>query len=302
MKYGERKEESKDLYVNPYSTWLNPGTSEFQQVKDWILTTLGYPLVSIEVTDSQLCAAMANAMRIFTKYYYNPPKYLILDLFFYKQKKHIVHTQPETNKEKVINDTVGEKQDENTIDGLDLSMFDINEVRDIGFQRDNMMGYGMDMFFSPYAYFGQGGFGPMFGMGNGNSVGAWTTWHNMNEWFDVAKRMTGSNPFYVYDHLTKHLRIMPEPRCGGKFHRFICATVFQEPPIERILGEDTFLRLALAETKMIVGTVRKKFSGTQLLGGATIDTEIYNEGKDERDKLVDELQKTDGIGQCFYLS
>lgn len=202
-------------------------------MKDWILTCLGYPSVTVELTDSQLCAAIANAMRIFTKYYYNPAKYLTLDLFYYEHGA-----------------------------GLDLSQFNITEVRDIGFQRDNMMGYGMDMFFSPYAYFGQGvGFGPMWGGGNGNSVGSWTTWQNMNEFFELCKRMTGSNPDYAYDFHTKRLKLMPEPRCCGHEHRYICAVVFVEPPLERILGEDTFLRLALAEAKMIVGTVRKKFSG-----------------------------------------
>lgn len=275
MKYGEeRKEESKEFPISPYSTWLNPGTTEFEQVKQWILTSLGWPSVTVEVTDSQLAVAIQNAMRIWTKYYQGPTKYLNLDLFFYKPGI-----------------------------GLDLSQFNIMEIRDIGFQRDNMMGYGMDMFFSPYAYFGQGaGFGPMFGMGNGNSVGSWTTWQCMNEFFDLTKRMCGSNPDYVYDRVTKRLKIMPEPKCGGKQHSFICAVCFVEPPIRQILGEDYFLRLALAETKIIVGTVRKKFNGVQLLGGGQIDTEIFNEGKEERDKLIEEIQKSEGIGQCFYLS
>lgn len=275
MKSGrEREEKSKGFSVNPYSTWLHPGTTEFESVKEWILTSMGYPLITCEIDDSQLCTAISNAMRVFTRYYYNPAKYLILDLFFYEPGK-----------------------------GLNLSEYNVQTVRDIGFQRDNFMGAGMDMFFSPYAYFGQGaGFGPLFGMGNGNSVGTWTTWHNANEFMDLCKRMTGSNPDWLLDRVTHYLKIMPEPKCAGKTHRYCCAEVYVEPPLEQILGEDTFLRLALAESKMIVGMVRKKFNGIQLLGGGQIDTEIFNEGKEERDKIIEELQKTDGIGQSFYLS
>ena len=36
--------ESKEFNINPYSTWLNPGTREFEQVKEWILTSLGWPI------------------------------------------------------------------------------------------------------------------------------------------------------------------------------------------------------------------------------------------------------------------
>jgi len=253
-------QNSKEFDINPYSTWLHPGTQEFEQVKQWILTSLGYPSTTVEITDSQLCVAIGNALRIFTKYKYYPPKYLTLDLFHYKPNE-----------------------------GLDLTQFNVMSIRDIGYQRDNMMGYGMDMFFSPYSYMGQGAVGPFFGMGNGNAVGSFTTYQCMNEWFDMVQRMCGSNPDFQYDKGTKMLRLMPEPKCAGKSHRYIAAVCFVEPPLNVLLGEDYFLRLALAESKIIVGTVRKKFNGVQLLGGGQIDTEIFNEGKEERDKLIEEI-------------
>ena len=263
----------KEFDINPYSTWLHPGTHEFEEVKQWILTSLGWPSITVEISDSQLCTAIANALRIFTKYKYYPPKYLMLDLFNYKRGI-----------------------------GLDLSPFNVMSIRDIGYQRDNMMGFGMDMFFSPYSYMGQGALGPFFGMGNGNAIGSFTTFQCMNEWFDMVQRMCGSNPSFQYDKFTKMLTLMPEPKCAGNGHRFIVAVCFVEPPIQELLGEDYLLRLALAEAKIIVGTVRKKYNGTQLLGGGQIDTEIFNEGKEERDKLIEEIQKCEGMGQSFYLS
>ena len=67
-------------------------------------------------------------------------------------------------------------------------------------------------------------------------------------------------------------------------------------------SNDTCMRLALAEAKILLGTIRKKFQGVQLLGGGTIDTEIYNEGKEERDKLIEDMMNVESKGQSFFLS
>lgn len=51
---------------------------------------------------------------------------------------------------------------------------------------------------------------------------------------------------------------MPEPR-NLDHDRYILLTCNVEPPIEEYYGNDTVLQLALAEAKMLVGTIRKKF-------------------------------------------
>lgn len=43
--------------------------------------------------------------------------------------------------------------------GINLADKRILSVKEISTQRDGPMGAGMDMFFSPYAFFGQGGLG-----------------------------------------------------------------------------------------------------------------------------------------------
>ena len=45
-------EKSEDLPVESNSTWLNPGIRTKEQLKNWILTKLGYPLLTVELTDS----------------------------------------------------------------------------------------------------------------------------------------------------------------------------------------------------------------------------------------------------------
>lgn len=124
-----------------------------------------------------------------------------------------------------------------------------------------MFGMHGDMFFGPYAYFGQGASGlgsPMFGFGSGNPVGGWVTFHGVMEFFDLCKRMTGSNPDWSYDRRTKILVLMPEPRCLDR-DQFALLTCNIEPPIEEFYGNEWVRRLVLAEAKILLGTVRKKF-------------------------------------------
>lgn len=272
-KHIEHRPESKEFDINPNSTWIDPGVKELKQLKEWILTSLGWPTLTVELTDSQLNTAIANAIRLFSKYHYEPPRYLMLNLKFYKP--HI---------------------------GIDLTQFKVMGVKDIGFQRDNMMGYGMDMFFSPYAFFGQGGFSPFFGSGNANMVGSWVTWQNMNEFFDLSKRMMGSNPDWNYNRFTKMLTLMPEPHDIGTRDHFIIAECNCEPPLIEYYSNDTCMRLCLAEAKILLGIIRKKFSNVQLIGGGTIDTEIGAEGKEERDKIIEDIMRVESKGQSFFLS
>lgn len=263
--------KNDDLKVEPDSTWLNPGIKNIQQLKDWILTKLGYPLVSVELTDSQLNACIADGISLYSKYAYTPEKYLIVNTKFYKPGV-----------------------------GIDLHGYNIMSVKDISLQRDNLFGMmGGDMFFGPYAFFGQGVGSPGFGMGSTSSVGSWTTFHNIHEWFDVAKRLMGQVD-WQYDERTQILTLMPEPQCHKD--NFILLTVNQQPPVEQYYGNEYCRRLILAECKILLGTIRKKFSSISLIGGGSIDTSIGDEGREEKQAALEDLIKSESCGQRCYIA
>ena len=265
--------KTDDLPVEPNSTWLNPGIRTEKQLKDWILTKLGYPLLTVELTESQINSCIADGISLYSKYAYTPEKYLIVNTKFYKPGI-----------------------------GIDLKDYNIMSVKDVSFQRDNIFGMtGNDMFFGPYAFFGQGVGSPAFGLGSQSYVGTWTTYHNIHEWFDVAKRMMGSNPDWQYDKFTKILKLMPEPIHYGR-NQFILLTCNQEPPIEEYYGNEYCRRLILAECKILLGTIRKKFASVQLIGGGTIDTTIGDEGKEEKQAALEDLIKSESRGQCCYIA
>ena len=78
--------------------------------------------------------------------------------------------------------------------------------------------------------------------------------------------MLGSQPDWQYDKSTKILKLFPEPRHSHRDH-YMLLTCKCEPPIESYYGNEYVRRLVLAEAKILLGTIRKKFSSIQLIGG-----------------------------------
>ena len=264
--------QKDEVHVNPNSTWANPGIKTIEQLKDWVLTKLGYPLVTIELTDEQINSCIADAIATYSKYAYVPNKYLTVNLKYYMPKV-----------------------------GIDLRQFNIMSVDDVAFERDTVCGMNNDMFFGPYAFFGQGPGSPMFGLGNGNWVGSWVSYHNLHEFFDLTKRMLGSQPDWQYDKSTKILKLFPEPRHSHRDH-YMLLTCKCEPQMEDYYGNEFVRRLVLAEAKILLGTIRKKFSSIQLIGGGQIDTTIGDEGREEKQQIMDEIIKSEAQGQCWFIS
>ena len=98
-------------YVNPDSTFLNPGIHTLKELKDWVLIKLGYPTLTVELTTEQLDSCVADAIAVYSKYCYTEERYLQVNLRNYKPNV-----------------------------GLDLRKYNIVSVKDIALQRDNMFG------------------------------------------------------------------------------------------------------------------------------------------------------------------
>lgn len=112
--------------------------------------------------------------------------------------------------------------------------------------------------------------------------------------------MTGSMPQYRYYKSTKLLKLIPEPKFKGE-NENILITAETEPPLEELYGNEYVKRLVLAQAKMLLGTIRKKFSSVQLVGGGQLDTAIGDEGKEEWDKLNEQLLSNESFGSMFIV-
>lgn len=122
----KRHQETDEVHIQPESTYLNPGIKTLKQLKDWALIRLGYPILTVELTDEQLNCCVQDAMSVYSKYAQFPNKYLNVNLKFYEHGR-----------------------------GIDLTEFNIQSVKDIALQRDNIFGFQNDMFFGAYALMGQ---------------------------------------------------------------------------------------------------------------------------------------------------
>ena len=272
------------LDVKAESTWLDPAVKAKEQLKDWMLTMLGAPLLTIELADPQLEVCIQNALEKYTKYAYFPEKYLTYNLKFYEPGKGADLGHAPDGKGGFVD-------------------FKVLSVKDIAIGRDRVLGLtNSDIFFGPQAWFmGNGGY-PFFGS-RGNFAGSFTTYHNLHEFFELTNRMTGSNPDWQYDKATKIFKMFPEPKgAGGNRDQWILLTCQCEPPLEELYGNEYVKRLALAQAKMLLGTVRSKFKGMTLLGGGTVDYEIGDRGREEWDKLIEEIQRDEAKGQYFCVS
>ena len=113
------------------------------------------------------------------------------------------------------------------------------------------------------------------------------SWYTVKEWLDLREKLLTQRKTFVFNPHTQYLRMYPEPNKGIQFYGVVACYI--EKKIEDILHEPWILHYTAALTKIAIGRVRGKYSGTNLLGGGSLETEILAEGKEEKDKLEQQL-------------
>jgi len=251
------------------ATYINNKITTVEGLRTWILTELGYPLITVELTESQLDQAIDNAFQIYTKYADFGEKYLALNLTDY----------------------------DTTNNYFNLSAHNIAAVYGLDTQGGSMFGSGSDTIFTLSNALLQSGAYPFFG--NAMAGGAWVTYHAAHEFMELAKRMSGSGYSYEYDVYNKTLRLFPSPTVTTDAYMIICCEII--PDDEELYGNEYLKRFALAYSKIILGNIRKKFGSVQLLGGSSIDTSVGEEGAAELEKLIESVKKDEAMSTGFYI-
>ena len=67
----------EEVDVQSKSTFLHPAIKAKRELIDWVLTMLGYPLLTVELRDNHFDAAIQNALYTYTKYANFPRKYML---------------------------------------------------------------------------------------------------------------------------------------------------------------------------------------------------------------------------------
>lgn len=281
-KYEEVKTSSND-------TFLHPAIKSKQNLIDYLLTMLGYPLVTVELRQNHFDVAIGNAIYIFTKYANFPRKYMLKSSLDYVPGV-----------------------------GIDLSKENVVQVCEVQ--------YGLD--FSNWGTMlpwminrtSSGAWG------SGNLAGSFITFHNFVEFKKMASRLMSSEPDFQYNKVSKRLVLIPEPQNYGgmvqegpppfhselyphedltraDFRRGIPMVLEVEclPPLEELYQEEYVRKLALAECMILLGQIRGKFEGINLPGGGSVSKEIGAEGKEMKDKLMESLRAdTAGMPEIWF--
>jgi len=241
-----------------------------EQLRNWILTELGYPLITIELTESQLDQAIDNAFEKYTKYADFGEEYLVLNL----------------------------KNYDTTNNYFDLSDYNIAAVYKVDNEDSTGLSSGNTIFTFKNDLLNSGTY-PYFNNNLGGG-GAFVTYHAACEFSALAKRMSGSGYGYKYDRYNKHLILYPTPQnVTTDEYILICCEII--PDDEELYGNEYLKRLVLAYAKIMLGTIRKKFGSVQLIGGATIDTEIGDEGKEELKELIENIKTDEALGTGMFI-
>ena len=123
------------------------------------------------------------------------------------------------------------------------------------------------------------------------------SWYTMKQWMETRSKMLALQRTFKFDDRRQHLVLYPEPRAGESFYGVFGAYV--EQSIADLIKEPWVFQYALALTKINIGRVRGKFTGTQLFGGGTLDTSILQEGLSEKKELEQMLLTgTPGFGDA----
>lgn len=257
-----------DLSDVQVETYNNPTVTSKDILIKHILTALGYPLVTVELTPSQFEYCISRALAVYTKYASFGEKYIMVNLRDYDHENGY----------------------------LDIKKYNISSIKDISFcQRHH--GYTTSDLFGRYGIWG------MFGNG---FAGNFITRQAAHEYLELARRWAAKKPDWTFNNKTGQLILHPAPGVGvvpSWQHDFMPAiiTCEIEPPLEELYSNEYVQRLALANAKILLGEIRGKFTGISLPGGGGVSTALKDEGTKELAALIASIRKDESFGNFFYI-
>jgi hypothetical protein len=125
------------------------------------------------------------------------------------------------------------------------------------------------------------------------------SWYTLKNWLEVREKLLATRRYYTFDDRTQYLVFFPPPRTPGSGSRFYGAMpCYVERPLRDIIKEPWVYQYALALSKISVGNVRGKYTGTTLFGGGQINyNDLLSQGLAEKEKLEQKLYEgAPGLG------
>lgn len=243
-----------------------------------VLLELGAPLVTVELTPEQLDHCIEDAILIYTKYASFTPQCLGVDLLDYEDEQ-----------------------------GINLKKFNISVIDDIAFSP--AFGFGMSTSELAFGYSGYISHMPIW------RPYSFVSMECMYELKELAQRMLAPKPDWIFIPQTGYLKLMPEPKFAYRNlwmnyhvapgqHRGHIPAIIQceiEPPLWQLYSNEYVRRLVGAHAKMLLGTIRSKYTSISLPGGGQLDgASLKQEGQTELKELIDNI-RSESFGNHFMI-
>lgn len=108
------------------------------------------------------------------------------------------------------------------------------------------------------------------------------SWYTLKEWLDTREKLLAIRRDLKFDERTQYLQMYPQP---GSSRFYGVVSCYLERPIRDLVKEQWVYEYAVALSKIVIGRVRGKFTGIGLLGGGTLNTDLLQEGLNEKKEL-----------------
>ncbi len=124
------------------------------------------------------------------------------------------------------------------------------------------------------------------------------SWYTLKNWLETREKLLAQQRSYTFDPRTQLLRMYPQPNASDSNVRFYgVVSCYVERPIRDVIKELWVYQYSLALSKIVVGRIRGKYTGTTLFGGGSLDAGMYQEGMTEKASLEEQLLTGAAPGQ-----
>ena len=268
------------------STTFNSKVKTYDYLAQRVRRTLGEPLIQIEISSEQIYEFIDIAIEYFTKFAGEDEEYLIFRSDLYIRGVglpigRLFNTSPQMyNQETSVASTTGVSLSA----AYDYDLGDYRRVIDVfSFEQGNNSGvntlFTIENTIAQQAYFGH-----LLGNVGYDLI----TWQALKTWIDTRDKVLGLMPYLRFNPYDQILKIIPEPSNLSVYYGFLGCKI--QKPLKYLVQQLWVYRYTLALTKIAVGHVRGKFSGTNLFGGQTVNgADLMRQGEKEKDDLEKEI-------------
>ena len=119
------------------------------------------------------------------------------------------------------------------------------------------------------------------------------SWYTVKEFLDTREKLLSQKISFKFNSRTQYLQLLPQPTFdsdGNNSSQYYgIVSCYLEKPVVDMLKEQWVYQYTLALTKIAIGRVRGKYSGTNLMGGGSLNTDVLQEGLTEKAALEEQL-------------